>query len=48
MSTQDFKGAYLLPLFHAIEQARGEHSYRRRPAAWPPTKPRWARTRLRT
>ncbi|MGV9567535.1 hypothetical protein [Streptomyces sp. NPDC003480] len=51
MSTQAFQGAYLLPLFHAIEQARGEDAYaaaRPRPAAWPPTTPRWARTPART
>ncbi|WP_330455424.1 hypothetical protein OIB37_36135 [Streptomyces sp. NBC_00820] len=35
MSTQAFQGAYLLPLFHAIEQARGEHAYRQLPAPAP-------------
>jgi hypothetical protein len=33
MST--LQGAYLLPLFHAIEQARGEHAYRQLPAPAP-------------
>ncbi|KOV93769.1 hypothetical protein [Streptomyces sp. NRRL B-3648] len=35
MSAQAFQGAYLLPLFHAIEQARGEHAYRQLPAPAP-------------
>ncbi|MGY5124340.1 hypothetical protein [Streptomyces nigrescens] len=35
MSTQTFQGAYLLPLFDAIEQARGEHAYRQLPAPAP-------------
>ncbi len=35
MSTQAFEGAYLLPLFHAIQQARGEHAYRQLPAPTP-------------
>ncbi|MFC9930021.1 hypothetical protein [Streptomyces sp. NPDC127190] len=35
MSTQAFHGAYLLPLFHAIEQARGEDAYQQLPAPAP-------------
>lgn len=35
MSTQAFNGAYLLPLFHAIEQARGDGAYRQLPAPAP-------------
>ncbi|MBL1087443.1 hypothetical protein JK359_36760 [Streptomyces actinomycinicus] len=35
MSTQAFQGAYLLPLFHAIEQARGEDAYQQLPAPAP-------------
>ncbi|MDQ0784562.1 hypothetical protein [Streptomyces sp. B3I8] len=31
MSTQAFSGAYLLPLFHAIEQARADGAYRQLP-----------------
>ncbi|WP_317448093.1 hypothetical protein [Streptomyces collinus] len=34
-STQAFQGAYLLPLFHAIEQARGEDAHRQLPAPAP-------------
>jgi hypothetical protein len=32
MSTQDGPGAYLLPLFHAIEHARADGAYRQLPA----------------
>ncbi|MFD7677086.1 hypothetical protein [Streptomyces sp. NPDC060187] len=35
MSTQAFNGAYLLPLFEAIEQARGEHAYLQLPVPHP-------------
>ncbi|MGW5482937.1 hypothetical protein [Streptomyces sp. NPDC004008] len=35
MSTRAFNGAYLLPLFHAIEQARGDGAYRQMPAPHP-------------
>ncbi|WP_406368210.1 hypothetical protein OG788_46900 [Streptomyces sp. NBC_00647] len=35
MSTQAFNGAYLLPLFETIEQARGEGAYRQLPAPHP-------------
>ncbi|MGW4198846.1 hypothetical protein [Streptomyces sp. NPDC005004] len=33
--SQAFQGAYRLPLFHAIEQARGEHAYRQLPVPAP-------------
>ncbi|WP_329392620.1 hypothetical protein OHA45_37195 [Streptomyces lydicus] len=35
MSTQGFNAGYLLPLFHAIEQARGDDTYRPLPAPAP-------------
>ncbi|MFI1443270.1 hypothetical protein [Streptomyces fructofermentans] len=35
MSTQAFNGAYLLPFFETIEQARGEGVYRQLPAPHP-------------
>ncbi|MFD8375336.1 hypothetical protein ACFV2Z_31895 [Streptomyces sp. NPDC059688] len=52
MSTQAFSGAYLLPLFHAIEQVGADGAYRQLPApapasSLPPMTPRWARTRPR-
>jgi hypothetical protein len=35
MSTQAFQGTYLLPLLHAVEQARGGDAYRQLPAPAP-------------
>ncbi|MFJ4950776.1 hypothetical protein [Streptomyces sp. NPDC088760] len=35
MSTQAFQGAYLMPLFHAVEQDRGDGAYRQLPAPDP-------------
>ncbi|EGE39435.1 hypothetical protein GTY83_37140 [Streptomyces sp. SID4928] len=35
MSTQAFNGAYLLPLFAEIEQARADGAYRQLPAPAP-------------